>query len=46
MSDIVESWTVTAHGVAESEEVERAIVLLGADDATLAPRKRKPEAIK
>lgn len=38
MSDIVESWTVTDHGVAEPEEVERAIVLLGADDAALAYR--------
>lgn len=38
MSDIVESWTVTDHGVAEPAEVERAIVLLGADDATLAYR--------
>ena len=38
MSDIVDSWTVTGHGVAEPAEVERAIVLLGADDATLAYR--------
>lgn len=38
MSDIVKSWTVTDHGVAEPAEVERAIVLLGADDAALAYR--------
>lgn len=37
-SELIERWSVTAHGVATPDEVEMAIIRLGADDAALAYR--------